>query len=185
MMLRIGAAQLVSLVPSSHAGCQMGPHPAGFRTMTPIAIGLQGLCARRAGRSATRPEPSIDAERAATSPRCRADDRNRLSWVPAHRSQRPSVQGLTTAAAVWCIAAVGRCLRAWVADAGGDCNRAPPVTLVVMKIAEMPLHRAGQFALDTDAPKHNGGALSRTARRRSSCRQHRSAPAPVGLPPSR
>ncbi|MBS0190045.1 MAG: MgtC/SapB family protein [Phycisphaerales bacterium] len=157
MMLRIGAALVFGAIIGAER--QMGKHPAGFRTMTLIAIGSAAFVLVVLEVGNARPELSTDAEAQATS-RVLQGLTTGIGFLGAGTIVRndKSVQGLTTAAAVWCIAAVGAACGLGQLMLAATVTGAALVTLVVMKIAEMPLHRAGGSSHDTDAPKHNGGA---------------------------
>lgn len=150
--LRIGAALVCGAIIGAER--QLGNHPAGFRTMTLISIGSAAfvLVVLEVGSGNT--GLTNDAEAQATS-RVLQGLTTGIGFLGAGTIVRheKGVHGLTTAAAVWCIAAVGAACGLGKFPLAGVVTAAALATLVVMKIVEQPLNMRNKKHSDIDAPK--------------------------------
>ncbi|MBS0187069.1 MAG: MgtC/SapB family protein [Planctomycetes bacterium] len=141
---------------------QIGKHPAGFRTMTLISIGSAAFVLVVLEVGAGSSGLKSDSAAQATS-RVLQGLTTGIGFLGAGTIIRAdkSVHGLTTAAAVWCVAAIGAACGLGSIALAGMLTGAALITLVVLKIAEKPLHAMGLTAKDTDAPHNkNGGAAN-------------------------
>lgn len=133
---------------------QLGKHPAGFRTMTLISIGSAAfvLIVLRVGSGGN--TLGSDAAAQATS-RVLQGLTTGIGFLGAGTIVRAdkSVHGLTTAAAVWCVAAIGAACGLGELVLASMLTAAALITLVVLKLGEKPLRALGPAATDSDAPR--------------------------------
>lgn len=153
--LRIGAA--LGLGAAIGFERQIGKHPAGFRTMTLISIGSAAFVLLVIEVGAGNKGMQSDAAAQATS-RVLQGLTTGIGFLGAGTIVRAdkSVHGLTTAAAVWCVAAIGAACGLGEFALATMLTAAALLTLVVMKVCELPIRALGPNTKDTDAPlTHN------------------------------
>ncbi len=152
--IRIGCALGLGAVIGAER--QLGNHPAGFRTMTLISIGSAAfvLVVLEVGASAG--GLTADAEAQATS-RVLQGLTTGIGFLGAGTiiSNEKNVKGLTTAATVWCVAAIGASCGLGKLPLAAVVTGAALVTLVFMRLAERPLRRLAESRHDVDAPHHD------------------------------
>jgi len=160
--LRIGAA--LGLGAAIGLERQIGKHPAGFRTMTLISIGSAGFVLLvlevGAGSSGMRSDSAAQA-----TSRVLQGLTTGIGFLGAGTIVRAdkSVHGLTTAAAVWCVAAIGAACGLGEIALAAMLTAAALITLVVLKVCERPIRTFGPKNKDIDAPhpqNANGGTSS-------------------------
>lgn len=156
--LRIGAA--LGLGAAVGFERQLGKHPAGFRTMTLISIGSAAFVLLVIEVGAGSSGMQSDAAAQATS-RVLQGLTTGIGFLGAGTIVRAEkgVHGLTTAAAVWCVAAIGAACGLGAFSLAIMLTAAALITLVVMKIFEQPIRGLGPKAKDTDAPAQHSGAF--------------------------
>ncbi|MBL8874235.1 MAG: MgtC/SapB family protein [Phycisphaerae bacterium] len=133
---------------------QLGKHPAGFRTMTLISIGSAAfvLIVLKVGAGGT--ALGSDSAAQATS-RVLQGLTTGIGFLGAGTIVRAekSVHGLTTAAAVWCVAAIGAACGLGELVLASMLTAAALITLIVLKLGEKPLRTLGPTSKDSDAPQ--------------------------------
>lgn len=146
---RIGAA--LGLGAAIGLERQFGKHPAGFRTMTLISIGSAAFVLLvvevGAGTSGMRSDSAAQAVS-----RVLQGLTTGIGFLGAGTIVRADkgVHGLTTAAAVWCVAAIGAACGLGETLLASMVTGAALIALIVMKLLEKPLRT---FATkDVDAP---------------------------------
>lgn len=152
---RIGAA--LGLGAAIGLERQLGKHPAGFRTMTLISIGSAAFVLLvvevGAGNSGMHSDSAAQAaSRVLQGLTTGIGFLGAGTIVRAHKG----VHGLTTAAAVWCVAAIGAACGMGEILLASMVTGASLIALVVMKLLEKPLHIIGPSTKDTDAPHMHG-----------------------------
>lgn len=152
--LRIGAA--LGLGAAIGFERQLGKHPAGFRTMTLISIGSAAFVLLVIEVGAGSNGMQSDAAAQATS-RVLQGLTTGIGFLGAGTIVRADkgVQGLTTAAAVWCVAAIGAACGLGEFGLAAMLTAAALLTLVVMKVCELPIRALGPKGKDSDAPLTN------------------------------
>lgn len=149
--LRIGAA--LGLGAAVGLERQIGKHPAGFRTMTLISIGSAGFVLLvmevGAGTSGMRSDSAAQA-----TSRVLQGLTTGIGFLGAGTIVRAdkSVHGLTTAAAVWCVAAIGAACGLGEIALASMLTAASLLTLVVLKLCERSIRAFGPKNKDADAP---------------------------------
>lgn len=164
--IRIGAA--LGLGAAVGLERQFGRHPAGFRTMTLISIGSAAFVLLvievGAGTSGMRSDSAAQA-----TSRVLQGLTTGIGFLGAGTIVRAdkSVHGLTTAAAVWCVAAIGAACGLGEIALASMLTAASLLTLVVLKICEWPIRAFGPASKDTDAPHTQGASSDREYRSNS------------------
>ncbi|MBX3390793.1 MAG: MgtC/SapB family protein [Phycisphaeraceae bacterium] len=154
---RIGAALGLGAVIGLER--QFGKHPAGFRTMTLISIGSAAFTLLvievGAGASGMRSDSAAQA-----TSRVLQGLTTGIGFLGAGTIVRADkgVHGLTTAAAVWCVAAIGAACGLGEILLASIVTGAALIALVVMKLLERPLHLIGPANKDSDAPHMTGAS---------------------------
>jgi len=132
---------------------QIGKHPAGLRTMTLISIGSAAFVLLVIEVGGKTNGLQSDAAAQATS-RVLQGLTTGIGFLGAGTIVRAdkNVHGLTTAAAVWCVAAIGAACGLGEIGLATMLTAAALLTLVIMKLCELPIRALGPKTKDTDAP---------------------------------
>lgn len=136
---------------------QIGRHPAGFRTMTLISIGSAAFVLLVLEVGGGTGGMRSDSAAQATS-RVLQGLTTGIGFLGAGTIVRAEkgVHGLTTAAAVWCVAAIGAACGLGEFALASMLAAAALFTLIFLKICERPIRALGLAEHDSDAPPPQG-----------------------------